>query len=680
MKIRKYMNLKKTIFLAVILVFAACGGKEKRGYDRYDYPGILDISYTPDEQVRCGGWFTDAGSWWGFTPPQKGNFVNGFCGPFHLDMNRRVWFSDAIVKAGFAKEASGALFSPDSTAYYPGELYMKASSGNGSIEQSMIFLDKNNVLLCVKGDDVLMFGGTVSWGSKLYNDRLLTMELVNNSVVVKDTTGEGFLLTFGNGAEVSLTKEPETEAWSAGYTAVCSEKNADVLISFFMPGDEIEDVLSGAAGVYGERSRLKAANLERWNGYFRSVIREDMPSEYNRIAAKAVTTLVANWRSPRGDLLHAGVVPSHAAGYFVGFWGWDSWKHAVALSRFAPELAKDQVRAMFDYQDEDGMVIDCIYSDKRENNARDSKPPLAAWAVSEIYKTTGDSAFVKEMYPKMLKYFKWWYRFRDHNGNGVCEFGSCDGTLEAAAWESGMDNAVRFDDAVMVYNGKKNKAGRPADDGKGGWSMNRESVDLNAFLAYEHRLLGELAGVAGAEISAGNGRDAPVVGKPYPVDVADYFFSRDHGFFFDRKFDSIFVVQEGTEACIPLWAGIATQKQADEVFLIFGNPNKFATYIPFPTIAADNPKFTPDGYWRGPIWLDQVYFGINGLRKYGYIKEADDFTRNVFDRLYGLKEGAPVHENYNTHNGSLLKAPHFSWSSAHLLMLYEEFGKGIANI
>ena len=34
----------------------------------------------------------------------------------------------------------------------------------------------------------------------------------------------------------------------------------------------------------------------------------------------------------------------------------------------------------------------------------------------------------------------------------MCEYGSTDGTLEAAAWESGMDNAIRFDDAMMLKN------------------------------------------------------------------------------------------------------------------------------------------------------------------------------------------------------------------------------------
>ncbi|MEG1543171.1 MAG: glycoside hydrolase, partial [Tannerellaceae bacterium] len=344
---------------------------------------------------------------------------------------------------------------------------------------------------------------------------------------------------------------------------------------------------------------------------------------------------------------------SHAVGYFMGFWGWDSWKHAVALARFAPEVAKDQVRTMFDHQTSEGMIIDCVFPDSADNNTRDSKPPLAVWAVNEIYKQTGDSAFVSEMFPKLVTYYNWWFKHRDHNANGICEFGSVDGTLEAAAWESGMDNAIRFDDAVMVKNSE------------GAWSMNQESVDLNAFLALEHRLLTELSPVAGIAFDAPN-RSA---------DVQNYFFSPDRRFFFDKRLDGGFITEEGTEACIPLWTGIATKEQAADALVLFTDTAKFATFIPFPTIAADNPKFMPAGYWRGPIWLDQVYFGISGLRRYGYKAEADAFTDQVFTRLDGLSADAPIHENYDTHNGARLKAPHFSWSSAHLLLLYEEYGR-----
>ena len=50
------------------------------------------------------------------------------------------------------------------------------------------------------------------------------------------------------------------------------------------------------------------------------------------------------------------------------------------------------------------------------------------------------------------------------------------------------------------------------------------------------------------------------------------------------------------------------------------------TYLPFPTAAKDNPKYNPTKYWRGPVWLDQAYFGVIGLDNYGYKKEAQELT------------------------------------------------------
>lgn len=605
------------------------------------YGNILDIRYTPDSATRCRGWFTDAGAWYGFTLPSAEKWVNGFCGPFHLDMNRRQWVSDALVKVGFADEDKAAAYVPDSVCYFPGELYLSAASAAGRIEQRLVFVDRSTALLsCVSERDVpLRFSGeALPEGVQCRAEK--------NTFLLRWPSGEGVALTFSPEMGISVS--------GGGYeTQTLSGGGGNVVISFFENAAAETAVLQKATAVQLEPDRFRRETADRWEGYLGRVLREDMPMAYNRVAVKAVVTLMANWKSARGDLHHDGVVPSHAVGYFMGFWGWDSWKHAVALARFAPSLAKDQVRAMFDYQTPEGMIIDCIYSDAAENNARDSKPPLATWAVNEIFRATGDSAFVGEMYPKLLAYHRWWFAARDHDRNGICEFGACDGTLEAAAWESGMDNAIRFDDAVMVKNAE------------GAWSMNQESVDLNAFLALEHRLLSELAPVAG-QVFAEPDRLTAVPG---------YFFVPERGFYFDKRLDGTFVLEEGTEACVPLWAGIASKEEAAACMKLFTDTTKFATYIPFPTIAADNPKFMPAGYWRGPIWLDQVYFGISGIRKYGYRKEADAFTEQVFDRLQGLEQDAPIHENYDTHNGGRLKAPHFSWSSAHLLLLYEEYGK-----
>ena len=643
----KHKFTKIILLTAVVAGFtAACNPASENipTGKRYEFNNILDITYTPDTLTRCGGWFTDAGSWMGFTLPQKDHWVNGFCGPFSLDMNRRQWMAQSAVTVGYADQAN-VIFTPDSTCYFPGELYLSASSEEGKIIQRLNFLDASTALLRIHSDAGKELSLTASqWGKEIQ------VQTDQNTVIARHPSGEIVALTF--------TPDVSVKGTDNNYQAKIngSEHDTYVAISFYTGEKELSAGLQKAQLALSNPQEGLKANKERWEGYLTKILRKDMKPEYDRIAVKAVVTLISNWRTHRGGLLHEGIVPSHAAYYFVGFWAWDTWRFSAALAKFDPKLAKDNIRAMFDYQQPDGMIIDCIYTDPAENNARDSKPPLVSWAVDEIFTHTNDTAFISEMYPQLMAYYKWWYNKRDHNRNGMCEYGSTDGTLEAAAWESGMDNAIRFDDAKMLKN-------NGAEDA---WSMDQESVDLNAYLALECKLLKKYASLLGVTFA----------GPEYSSQVADYFFDKEKGFFFDRRLkDGSFIQEPGCEAYTPLWTKVATADQVKAMLPLLTDTAKFSTYIPFPTVAADNPKYNPRGYWRGPIWLDQTYFAIRGLRNYGYNKMADEYTLQVFDRLQGLKEGAPIHENYGTHTGELLKAPHFSWSSSHLLMLYDDYGK-----
>lgn len=635
---------KTVLFMALIVGFVSCNKSSDKTVEsvRYQFENILDIAYTPNADSRATGWFADAGSWVGYTIPEIDNWVNGFCGPFSLDMNRRQWMAKSAVTVGFEGHEEDT-FVADSTNYFPGEIFISAHSSQGGITQTLNFIDAANALLTVETDEAkeLLFTGE-EWGSDI------DVTINKSFVTARHPSGESVLLTFN--PDVVITNKDNN------YKAVSNNKRTYVVISFFTSEKELTVGLQKSLTVLNDAQKNILDNEDRWNEYLTKVLRNDMKPEYDRIAAKAVVTLMSNWRTHRGGLLHEGVSPSHAVGYFVGFWAWDSWKHSVALAKFHPELAKNGIRAMFDYQQHDGMIIDCIYTDPAENNARDSKPPLIAWAVDEIFTQTNDTAFVREMYPQMMAYYNWWYTKRDHDQNGMCEFGSTDGTLIAAAWESGMDNAIRFDDAKMLENSPHKDA----------WSMDQENVDLNAYLALESKLLMKFSELLQVPFDAPDHSDK----------VAEYFFDKENGFFFDRRLsDGSFVAEPGCEAYTPLWAKVATAEQVAQMLPLIKDEAKFSTYIPFPTVAADNPKYDPSGYWRGPIWLDQTYFGIKGIRNYGYSKLADEYTMQVFDRLEGLTEDAPIHENYGTHTGERLKAPHFSWSSAHLLMLYHDFGK-----
>nr|MDA3780434.1 trehalase family glycosidase [Bacteroidales bacterium] len=403
-------------------------------------------------------------------------------------------------------------------------------------------------------------------------------------------------------------------------------------------------------------------NLKNWNKKISDVVSVNgkfSEKPFQQLSVKALITLTNNWRSVYKDLHHNGLFPSYSYEWFYGFWSWDSWKHAVALAKFDTKLAKEQVLAMFDYQDTLGMIPDVIYPDAIENNWRDTKPPLASWAVYNIFQASNDSNFVNLMLPKLLKYHYWWYKYRDHDNNGLCEYGSTDGTRIAASWESGMDNAVRFDDAIMLKNSEN------------AYSLNQESVDLNSYLYAEKCYLKKMAKIVD--------NDSLIIlleneAKKLKDKINNTFWDKNSGYYYDVKInDKTKIMAQGPEGWIPLWARIANKEQAELVKTNILDSAKFNTKCPFPTLSKKNKKFDPqNGYWRGPVWFDQAYFAVKGLNNYGYHKIARDITLKLFNNADGLvNSNKAIRENYHPITGEGLNANNFSWTAAHILMFMD---------
>jgi len=243
----------------------------------------------------------------------------------------------------------------------------------------------------------------------------------------------------------------------------------------------------------------------------------------------------------------------------------------------------------------------------------------------------------------------------------VINDGSTDGTRIAAAWESGMDNAVRFDGATMVSNGD------------GAWSLDQESVDLNAYLYREKLDLAELAGALGkAEDRYMWLKEAEAM-KPL---IQQRMFDAKAGYFFDIRLTNHQPVRVyGSEGWAPLWAGAATPEQASAVRRVMLDPDKFATVMPFPTLARDDPHFSPiKGYWRGPVWMDQAYFGVEALKRYGFHRDANDMARRLVMNAQGVTGQGTTYENYDPLTGHGYQSPNFSWSAASYLMLLRDTG------
>ncbi|MGL5921261.1 MAG: MGH1-like glycoside hydrolase domain-containing protein, partial [Bacteroidales bacterium] len=369
--------MKNTLSVLLALFLVACTqATQEKPLLQDQFSQILDITYSPDTLTGGRGWFTDQGSWMGFTLPEKGSKTIGFSGPYDLESRR--WISQSLLQASFIlPEQKSVDLAIDSTNYIPGAIRLTA--GNGSdlrMNQEMMFIDKNHAIVSFstnKDQTWVLHGKLLSELQTLHKEK------------------ENLLISLSNGEILALSFEGDVKIETNGkeYTATSDKKKQTyAVISYFNHKKELVAGLQKAAQIIASPESYIKDQRKKWNDYLEAVIRPELPEQYNRIAAKSVVTLMSNWRSAKGGLLHDGVVPSHAVGYFVGFWAWDSWKHAYALAKIAPSLAKDQIRTMFDYQTPDGMVIDCIYTNSEENNPRDSKPPLAAWAVNRIYDET----------------------------------------------------------------------------------------------------------------------------------------------------------------------------------------------------------------------------------------------------------------------------------------------------
>lgn len=624
------------------------------------FADVLKLGYHVDNPTEIeANVFSDMGAWHAYTLPIDAADYGTFIGPLVMDM-KGIWLANAMAKLSVRE--SGKLIDLSKARveihYYPGLLSQELWIYGLKIQLQLIFVSNREAMINTHISNLSSVKKKLQldWsGQVLLKEASLKQQ--GNGIAVDFNRNHRFQVVFPE--KNKLTFELDKK----GYKAEQAEFALLPGKIYSTAHTERYDLDSPKeAQSTGDFNTLLKANRLRWNNYLNSYFNAPgailKDSIQRRIAVKAILTLMTNWRSRAKDLLHDGVFPSLNYQGFYGFWSWDSWKQAVGLSYFNPQLAKNNILSMFDYQDEYGMVADCVYADKQENNWRDTKPPLAAWGVWKVYEQSPDKSFLKSIYPKLVKYHNWWYKNRDHNKNGLCEYGSTDGTRIAAAWESGMDNAVRFDQAVLFKNNDK------------AWSLNQESVDLNAYLYTEKEYLAKIAAILGLKEQAIGWRKQLARLKKQ-IDAT--FYDETKSYYYDRLMDGQWIAAEGPEGWIPLWAGLSSSKQAELVLQMIQKKSKFNTMVPLPTLAADHPKFDPTkGYWRGPVWLDQVYFGLNGLQRYGYHKDARYFLDKLLENAEGLSGQGPIRENYHPLSGKGLNAKNFSWSAAHLLMMLKE--------
>lgn len=228
-----------------------------------------------------------------------------------------------------------------------------------------------------------------------------------------------------------------------------------------------------------------------------------------------------------------------------------------------------------------------------------------------------------------------------------------------------------------------------SDSKLSGYSLLQESVDQASYWYSDNDYLSQIATVLGKGDDAKTFSDNAIKTKEY---INRCMFDVGTGYYYDITINvddngDIAPLANGCaglplthrgmgpEGWSPLFNRVADQAKADAVISNMLDSKKFNTTVPLGTLAADSPAYGADIYWRGRVWLDQFYFGVRGMDNYGYGNEALEYVNRLFKNAEGLTADRPIQENYNPETGAVQGANNFSWSSAHLYMLYRGFFK-----
>ncbi len=654
--------MKKSIYILVMVFFFSCVKEQQKNYLSFS-ENILNYTITPKEKLdKSGLMFSDQGAWFAYSFPDSTN-IKSFAGPFLLTQQNGVWASASLVNIVF----DNVKWNSHSKTSYNSHLVQVYTSNELELKQELVFSSGHTAMINTTIKNISSKRVPITYHFK--NEKILAdglkLSSTKNILYINSTKSNALgHVIFPENTRISANDSLYTSIKNRVYLEPKEVKEFTVSQTFIFPEysweSELKSIQNTTFNVVLE-SRKKEKNNQ-----LQSVIENRKTQfeeeKYAEVLAKSLLTLQNNWRIPAGEIKHEGLFPSYHYKWFNGFWSWDSWKHAVGLSYYNTKLAKEQIKLLFEFQKEDGFVADCVFRDTtiEKHNYRDTKPPLSAWAVAKIYEKDNDISFVKYMYPKLKLYHKWWYKKRDHDQDGICEYGSTDGSLIAAKWESGMDNAIRFDNSKIVKNEER------------AYSINQESVDLNAYLYAEKLYLAQLATALNKDDDAQKLTNEATILK---TKIQTQFYDTNDGWFYDTSLDGkTFIKGEGSEGWTALWAKAASQEQAKAVKEKMMNPKKFFTKVPFQTMSADHEKFNPlKGYWRGPNWLDQAYFGVVSLRNYGFNDEANKATILILRGAEGvLGRGTSIRENYHPLTGKGLNAKNFSWSAAHIIMLLQK--------
>lgn len=379
---------------------------------------------------------------------------------------------------------------------------------------------------------------------------------------------------------------------------------------------------------------LEACKREAGNEY-REWLSRTLPSDGKWSEARKLAAYIT-WSCvvpKRGMLTRKAMYMSK--NWMTNIWSWDHCFNAMALIRHQPQLAWEQLMIFFDAQDESGALPDFINDKYALWNC--CKPPIHGWTLNWMLERSGwiGKEQLAEIYEPLVRWTNWWFEERDDNGNGIPEYQHGN--------DSGWDNSTVF------------RFGGPI-----------ETPDLCAFLILQCEAIAKVAHKLGKQEE---GREWEHRAKSLTERLVERFWDGTSLCAWVRDEQ----LERGGDSLLLYMPVILGKRLPVNLFrhLVAGlaEEGRFLTENGFATESVGSSYYSPDGYWRGPIWAPVMMLLADGLATAG----EHELARTAAERFCRMASISGMAENYNALTGEGLRDRAFTWTSSVFLILANEY-------